>query len=66
MTEKEKLDFLFSKGWYFYYSKTHLVHRDIFSFLEKLKIMYFRSDHTNYQYTIDRAYEIYLKCQQHD
>jgi hypothetical protein len=65
MTHEEKLKVLEANGWHPYYAKDGLVHKDIFTFLERMKKFYFGGDYTNYQYSIDEAFEMYLKFQKH-
>lgn len=64
MTESKKIEVLKANGWHQYYSKTHWVHEDIKLFFERDKTMYFGSvDYTNYQMSVDEAYNLYLKYQ---
>lgn len=58
LSQEDRINVLKANGWYQYYSKTHWVHADIFKYMEKMKRMYFGNDHTNYQYTVDEAYEV--------
>ena len=59
LIEDEKTRILKENGWYQYYSETHFVHEKICSFFEKLGIMYFGKEHTNYQHTLEEAWNIY-------
>ena len=59
MTRQDKIEVLEANGWYQWYSTTHYVHPDIFDFYEKLGTRYWRTDHTNYQESVDDAYKIH-------
>lgn len=62
MSREDKIKFLEQHGWHQWYSQTHYVHQNIFEFFEKSDKPYWGSvDYTNYQMSVDEAYDLQIK-----
>jgi hypothetical protein len=59
MLKEDKIKILEENGWYQWYSSTHYVHPNIFDMYEKLGRKYWKTDHTNYQESVNDAFEIH-------
>lgn len=66
MTREEKIKVLEQNGWHQYYVDTHYVHEKICDYFDKTGRYYYGCDYTNYQMSVEEAYNLYLKCQKKD
>lgn len=63
LSRQDKIAVLEAHGWHQYYTNTHYVHTSICDFFDATGRYYYGREYTNYQMTVDEAYELYLTCQ---